>query len=364
MDVQMKGNEQVASLLESWHAEIRKRNIQNAKQLKNEVDKKMEDVANEENILLYYSLLKFRHQYLVDSLGIGKDSFDEIESFEITTDATLLYYYHFFKAIHKNITGDYNVAKEYYDKAESGLKHIPDQLEHAEFYFKLSTFSCHNQQYVAALQQVSKAKEIYAKYNGYEVNIGYCENVYGLACIHLKEYELAEEHLISAMDIFQKHKEEQAILYVRHNLGFMYANQNLSELAIRYLSEVIEKQPRNYRAMFIEACEYVKLGKKDIALLLFEEGLKISTELENEEYQHHFKILRGLTQEIPASEIEIIVTAGIEYFDKEHLYEYVNDYAVKLALRFYHEENSFKASNYFYLGVKACKQNHELGALK
>lgn len=363
MDVQMKGNEQVVLLLESWHAEIRKRNIQNAKQIKNEVDTKIKDVTNEENILLYYSLLKFRHQYLINSFDIGKDSFDEIESFELTTDETLLYYYHFFKAIHKNITGDYNLAKEYYEKAESGLKHIPDQLEHAEFYFKLSTFSCHNQQYVVALKQVSEAKDIYAKYNGYEVNIGYCDNVYGLACIHLKEYELAEQNLISAMDIFQKQKEEQAILYVRHNLGFMYANQNLSELAIRHLSEVVEKNPRNYRAMFIEACEYEKLGKKDIALPLFEEGLKISTELKNEEYQHHFKILRGLTQEIPSLELEIIVTAGIEYFDKENLYEYVNEYAEKLALRFYHEENSFKASNYFYLSVKASKKNHALGAL-
>ncbi|MDA1675326.1 response regulator aspartate phosphatase [Bacillus cereus group sp. TH152-1LC] len=364
MDVQMKGNEKLASLLENWHTEIRKRNIHNAKQLKNEVDKKMEDVANEENILLYYSLLKFRHQYLVDNLGVGKDSFDEIESFEITTDETLLYYYHFFKAIHANIIGNYKAAKEYYDKAESGLKHIPDQLEHAEFYFKLSTFSCHNQQYVEVLKQVSKAKEVYSKYNGYEVNIGYCQNVYGLACIHLREFELAEENLISAMDIFQKHNEEQAILYVRHNLGFMYANQNLSELAIRYLSEVIEKQPRNYRAMFIEACEYEKLGKNDIALLLIEEGLKVSTELKNEEYQHHFKILKGLTQEIPGSELEIIVKAGIEYFEKERLYEYVIEYAEKLALRFYHEENSFKASSYFYLGVQASKQNHALGALK
>lgn len=300
----------------------------------------------------------------MDHLSIGKNSFDKIESFHTPTDNLLSYYYFFFKAIHATSIGNYNLARKYYDKAEIKLKEIPDQLEHAEFYYKLSTFSCHNQQYVPAIKQASKAKEIFSKYKGYELNIGYCNNLSGLSCTHLKEYELAEEYFISAMDIFQKEKEEQAILYVRHNLGFMYANQNLSELAIRYLSEINSKSTNNYRAILIEACEHAKLNNKNKALELLEKGLKISNELKIEEYQHRFKILLAINNEIPGKKLESIILAGMVYFEKENLYEYIDEYNEKLAIKFYHEDNHLKASKYFYLSSKARKKSHNKGALK
>ena len=40
------------------------------------------------------------------------------------------------------------------------------------------------------------------------------------------------------MDIFQKVNYEKYILMVRHNLAFLYASQDLSELAVRHASEV------------------------------------------------------------------------------------------------------------------------------
>ncbi|WP_242267264.1 Rap family tetratricopeptide repeat protein [Bacillus cereus group sp. BfR-BA-01518] len=364
MKVQTQKNEQITQMLNDWYSEIRARHLGSAHRLKLEIDKKIHSIEEDQNLLLYYSLLDFRYQYLMDSLSISKDSFDKIESFNTPTDNLLAYYYSFFKAIHSNIIGNYNLAKKYYDEAEIRLREIPDQLEHGEFYFKLSTFSCHNQQYVPALKQASKAKEIFSKYTGYELNIGYCNNISGLACTHLKEYELAEEYFISAMDIFQKEKEKQAILYVRHNLGFMYAKQNLSELAIRYLSEVIQKLPNNYKAILIEACEHAKLNNKEKTLELLEKGLKISHELKNEEYQHRFNILLAINNEIPGEKLESIILAGMIYFEKENLYEYIHEYNEILAIKFYHEDDHSKASKYFYLSTKARKKSHNKGALK
>ena len=40
---------------------------------------------------------------------------------------------------------------------------------------------------------------------------------------------------------------------VRHNLGWMYSTQNLSALAIRYLTEVVEKSPQHYKALYVKA---------------------------------------------------------------------------------------------------------------
>lgn len=82
---------------------------------------------------------------------------------------------------------------------------------------------------------------MYIHYSGYEINVAFCDNILGLSCTYLKEWELAEEHYTVAMNQFQKIGEEKFIIMIRHNLGWMYATQNLSVLAIRYLSEVVEK---------------------------------------------------------------------------------------------------------------------------
>ena len=79
----------------------------------------------------------------------------------------------------------------------------------------------------------------------------------------MKNYELAEESF-NAMDIFQKVNYEKYILMVRHNLAFLYASQDLSELAVRHASEVT-KTAEIFKALFVEARECYKLGQYQLA---------------------------------------------------------------------------------------------------
>ena len=68
------------------------------------------------------------------------------------------------------------------------------------------------------------------------------------------------------------------MLRVRHSLGVMYAEQNLSDLALRYLSEVSQKS-RITLERFLEAREF-KVRKTKLAASLIEKGLVICNELE------------------------------------------------------------------------------------
>lgn len=111
MIASIKGNEQITKMLNDWYIEIRARHIGKAHKLKVEIDQKYTILKRTKTCFLYYSLLDFRHQYMVDSLSIGKDSFDKVESLEVPADQFLSYYYHFFKAIHSNITGNFTSAK-------------------------------------------------------------------------------------------------------------------------------------------------------------------------------------------------------------------------------------------------------------
>ncbi|QHV45664.1 tetratricopeptide repeat protein [Bacillus cereus] len=132
---------------------------------------------------------------------------------------------------------------------------------------------------------------------GYEVKVASCETALGTARIFLKQFEKAEEHFNRSIDLLQKHNEEKLILIVRHNLGLLYATQNLSKLAIRHLSEVTEKNIAHFKAVFLQAREHYKLRKTNIVKELIEKRLAVCMELGNEEYVYHFNILRSLNED-------------------------------------------------------------------
>lgn len=87
-------------------------------------------------------------------------------------------------------------------------------------------------------------------------------------------------------------------------------------------------------------------------------------ELENEEYIHHFSILKAVNGNVPIKELEQIILKGITYFDKESLYSYTQEYVEKLAIKFREDANYMKASDYFYKALQAKEKKIERGALK
>ncbi|MEH7458546.1 tetratricopeptide repeat protein, partial [Bacillus sp. JJ1127] len=308
-------------------------------------------------------LLDFKYRLLTDRLSIRKDSFDVIDSIDETTDKLTAYYYHSFKAEHTLMFSDYNEAKRQYEEAESLLEYISDELEHAEFNQKFAVLH-HTSKMLTSIEYASKAKEIFVKHAGYEVKVASCENTLGTACIFLKQFEKAEEHLNRSIDILQKHGEEKLILVVRHNLGLLYATQNLSTLAIRHLSEVTEQIPNHFKALFLQAREHYKLKETNVAQELIERGLKVCNEIGNEEYVYHFNILRLLNESKPIEVVEEEVKKGISYFKKQGLWDFVEEYGELLAVEFRKLNNHEKVSNYFDVCYEAKQKIFSKGALK
>ncbi|WP_242224711.1 Rap family tetratricopeptide repeat protein [Bacillus cereus group sp. BfR-BA-01380] len=364
MHVSMKGNEQITKLLNDWYqAMLRQQNIQ-ATNLKREIENKLSDIKEDENLLLYYSLLDFRYKVLTDGLNITKDSFNKINAFDIPADGFLSYYYHFFKAIHATLLANHNEAKEHYEKAENLLKFISNELEQAEFYYRIASFYNITFHSLMGIKYASKAEKIFSKHTGCEINVALCKNILGGACVQLQQFELAEEHFASAIDILQKQNEETLILRVRNNLGWLYASQNLSSLAIRHLSEVNQKIPNHFKAIFLEAREHFKLGQKEIADEFIKKGLDVCKNLNNVEYKHHFTILKGMNDNIPLEELETLIILGTAYFKKERLLGYIQEYEEILAVKFHEVLNLEKSAKYFYSAYKAKQKLSEKGALK
>ncbi|PEI90953.1 Rap family tetratricopeptide repeat protein [Bacillus pseudomycoides] len=364
MSAHVVTKEQIKHSLDAWYQAMLKQQVEKATRLKEEIESKISHMEEDQNISFYYSLLDFRYKVLKNGIIIEKNSFERIDSYNMPSDNFLSYYYHFFKAIHATLTTSYNEAMEHYEKAEKLLNTMPDKIEKAEFDYRFAIFNQHFYKPVEAIQYATKAKEIFAIEKGYEVKLALCDNIIGAACVFLKQYEQAEEKYNAAIATFQKFEEEDLVLSVRNNLGWLYASQNLSASAIRHLSEVTGKRPTHFKAVFLQAREYYKLGETNIAKDMIEQGYKLCVKLENEEYQHHYKILRALNGNFSTEDLENIILEGITFFDKELLYNYIQEYVEKLAVKFYQEDNHVKASKYFHIGLQAKEKTFEKGALK
>ncbi|CAI8805879.1 response regulator aspartate phosphatase C [Bacillus pseudomycoides] len=364
MSTHIVTKEQIKHSLDSLYRLMLKQQLEQAKQLKEEIDNNINYVGMDQDILLYYALLNYRYKALTDWVVIKDDSFDEVESFDIPSKGVIAYRYHFFKAFHSTLTANYTEADKHYEKARELLIQIPEPIEHAEFNYRMGYFYYQTYQQVVALDYIKKAKEEFLKHEGHEINVALCENFIGLCCIDLRHFELAEESFNKALDTFQKIDYKKSILMVRHNLAWLYSKQNLSKLAIRHVSEVTKNNPNHFKAFFVEAYEYYKLGEHDYAGQLIEKGLKLTNNLNNIEFKHRFTILKALNNQTPTLTLEKSITEGISYFEKEKLWDCIKEYADILALKFYEEDNHIKASQYFYVSNKAQKNELEKGALK
>ncbi|EEK85515.1 hypothetical protein bcere0010_8450 [Bacillus cereus ATCC 4342] len=57
MNIQTTVNNKVTDLLNAWYIEIRNRNVANAYKLKEEIESAINNIEEDQNLLLYYSLL-------------------------------------------------------------------------------------------------------------------------------------------------------------------------------------------------------------------------------------------------------------------------------------------------------------------
>ena len=60
MSVQVVSKEEITKLLHDWYQEMRVQHVLKAGQLKKDIDSKIDKIEENQDILIYYSLLDFR----------------------------------------------------------------------------------------------------------------------------------------------------------------------------------------------------------------------------------------------------------------------------------------------------------------
>ncbi|PRT08698.1 aspartate phosphatase [Bacillus thuringiensis] len=367
-DMIILNNEKVTKLLNEWYKVILSKQITKATRMKEEVDEKISVLMVEQNrdlqdqnLLLYYSLLDYSYKVLINKSYVTRSDFDAVEKLTTKTiDEYLKYYYHFYKAVHNTMIANYMEAMEQFEEAERLLEYIPNDIEKAEFNYKLGELYYHLQQPLLTIKHVMKAKDIYKKYEDYIINQIECDTILGLASVTLSQFEQGEELFVKCLDMAKKHNCTRLITLIQYNLGFLYAKQGISATAIRHLMDVYKSEKPYHKTVFLLAREHFKVNEIEKAQEFLTQGF----ELADVEYTHHLRILRAQYDENYKQNLETTIADGLDYFKSQKLYGFIEEYAGILAKKLYQEGNHEKASQYFNISYDAKELLQKGSALK
>ncbi|MGC4379237.1 hypothetical protein WD019_20320 [Fictibacillus sp. Mic-4] len=366
MDLDVVGSDQLTSLLNTWNQYIRTSEIERAEQVRKNVQNKLSSIEENQSKFIDYLLLEFRHQLLQKNSEEITSLLPKVESYQTEMDGLQTFYFFFLKGIYLYNTRNYEAALENYELAEKKLSFVSDDVERAEFYYKLASLYYQFRQTYLSTDYVKKAIDIFQLTPNFSKRVAHCELLIGLNCVDMKQFEQAEVQFHSALDCANKCKDEELKKFVYHNLGLLYAEQNLSEVALRYLNKLSsDKEYEKYPTiLFLLTREYCKLNAIEEAKFWYDQG-KRSCEIQgNQEYLYRFKLLNATYLQSNENYFEETFKEGISYFYKEKLWLNVESYAEELA-SFYKEKERYKeAVDYYELAKEVRQKILEKVALK
>lgn len=116
--------------INEWYTHIRQFHVLEAERVKREVEREIEDMEEDQDLLLYYSLMEFRHRVMLDYIKPLKEDpsqpefselLEDIEGNQYKLTGLLDYYFNFFRGMYEFKQKMFLNAMMYYKRAEKTL---------------------------------------------------------------------------------------------------------------------------------------------------------------------------------------------------------------------------------------------------
>jgi tetratricopeptide (TPR) repeat protein len=360
-------SEEISKLLNTWYIHMRSNEFSKAVALKLDLDKKIKDRGENEDILLHYSLLDLRHKILLKQFRGTDILLEKIEPLKCNMSDRLTYYYHFFKGMYAYSIKNYEEAIEQYIQAEKRLDKVDDEIEKAEFHYKVASAYYYLDQNLVSSHHVKKALSIFERHEGYQKRTADSLMLLGLNLIDVKQFVEAEGLFHSGLDIAKKLDDKALQARFNHNLGLLYFEQTLLETAVTYLSNVIlteehERQVYSLQSMYLLAHALFRLENTSEARDWFIKGVALANQLVDKDYIMKFRLLSALYMQ--QEELESIFQESIAYFEDNKMWKAVEDNA-EIFAAFYKDQADYeKSCGYFEMAVSARQKNFEKERLR
>ncbi|MDF3257398.1 Rap family tetratricopeptide repeat protein [Bacillus velezensis] len=346
----------VTQKLNDWYTLIKNDQVEQAEHIRKEVEKELVNMEENQDALLYYQLLEFRHEIMlsymeskrIDDLDSAYETIKEMEEQGQLT-GMLEYYYFFFTGMYEFRRKELTTAISAYRIAETKLSEVEDEIEKAEFFFKVSYVYYYMKQTYFSMNYASRALKIFQKFDEYAVQTLRCQFIVAGNLIDSLEFERALQHFLNALEIAEYTKIPHLIGMSHMNIGICYEELKDFEKAAIHLEfsiEIFEKSEHSFltKALFALAHVHAKKNNFDLALKYFMKGKGGAENKNDKEYIEKFKILEGLY--FSNGEYELINEA-FSYLTDRKMFADMENFATEIGDYFY-GEGDLELSNKFY----------------
>lgn len=359
-----KGMEKVLSShvgvkINEWYKMIRQFSVPDAEILKAEVEWELDRMEEDQDLLIYYQLMCFRHQLMLDYIKPSFDQsisalVDKIENANHQLSGMLQYYNAFFRGMHEFSQKEYVQAIQYYKIAERQLALVVDEIEQAEFHFKVAEAYYIMKQTHVSMHHIIKALEIYDRYDLYKVRK--IQSLFVIAGNYddFKRYEKSLPHLHKALRLAEEINDQRLIAKTYLNLGNTYDRQQDYIKAASFYKKGLDKMSENNedikpRLFFSLSWTLFKSDNTREALDYISKGIKSATAENNLFYKTLLNSLKT-----------IYVDEGIENvrkmfkgLEEKKLYPYIEEFALSLANLYEKRNDSERVADYYRTAIEA-----------
>lgn len=329
---QVLPSSQVGVKINEWYKMIRQFSVPDAEILKAEVEQEIEEMEEDQDLLVFYSLMCFRHQLMLDSLEpedryrdrpTVDELLEKIEKPQKRLTGLLKYYSLFFRGMYEFDHKEYVDAISYYRKAERELNAVSDEMEQAEFHYKIADAYYQIDQHFVSLNHLKKAKQLFEKNQLYKVKVIGCNMMVGANMYDMYRLTEAESYYREALSIargLDEEKVKRIIGVIFHNLGLVYLRgENLiaAEENFKKAIDVKEHIDTVYgvRSLYMMANVLYQCDKAKEARFFYETALNRARTSNEEEYLAKLKIINSLYEEYN----ETAVKQSLGYLEEKRL---------------------------------------------
>lgn len=318
-------SQEVGNMLNTWNLAIQKGDLSAAIEMQDDIDRAIDLMEENQDILLYYQLLSFRLKLKLQNISrnLDKPFFQRNapDEKEEKTNKLMSYYFYFYNGIYHDYLQDYDKALSYFRIAEKKLAYVDDEIEKAEFHYKIAVLFYDLKMTFLSKYHAQIACDTFNAHETYIKRQINCRMLHALNLIDQFEYDKARALFSEAENMIESINDNHLIIHLYYNMGFLESKkENLEEASALFRRTLSYKEIENQDLLKMR-CLYelsrIKISSKsNDAIEWIDLGISLSEQVNHNVFQIKFKLLKELLYEKNQSQLNNINNLCLELEEK------------------------------------------------
>lgn len=318
-------SQEVGNMLNTWNLAIQKGDLSGAIEMQDDIDRAIDLMEENQDILLYYQLLSFRLKLKLQNISrnLDKPFFQRNapDEKEEKTNKLMSYYFYFYNGIYHDYLQDYDKALSYFRIAEKKLAYVDDEIEKAEFHYKIAVLFYDLKMTFLSKYHAQIACDTFNAHETYIKRQINCRMLHALNLIDQFEYDKARALFSEAENMIESINDNHLIIHLYYNMGFLESKkENLEEASALFRRTLSYKEIENQDLLKLR-CLYelsrIEISSKsNDAIEWIDLGISLSEQVNHNVFQIKFKLLKERLYEKNQSQLNNINNLCLELEEK------------------------------------------------